>query len=73
MTLSPAQIGALRALGVTIIIAILTFLGDATNLNAFVGPTAGSIVAMLALSFEHYIESNGGGALFGAANKPKEL
>lgn len=71
MTLTPAQIGALRALGVAIIMTVLTFLGVAANINPLVGPTIGSIISMIALSIEHYMESTGSGALFGAANKPE--
>lgn len=65
MTLTPAQIGALRALGVSIILMVVTWLASAANVSIFISGPAATIVSMLALSFEHYL-SDPGTALFGS-------
>lgn len=68
MTLTPAQLGLIRGLGVAIIMALLTYFGDATHLNGIVGPSIGAVISMMALSLEHYLASGTGTALFGAVN-----
>lgn len=65
MTLTPAQIGALRALGVIILMAVLSWVANAENLNGLVGATAAGLLSMVALSLEHYFSAPGT-ALFGA-------
>lgn len=71
MTLTPAQLGLARGLGVAILLAVLTFIGDSANLNGIVSVSAASIISGLALSLEHYLEAKSGNttALFGAVKK----
>lgn len=65
MTLTPAQVGALRALGVSIILMVVTWLASTANVSLFISGPAATIISMLALSFEHYLSAPGT-ALFGA-------
>ncbi len=67
MTLTTGQIGALRALGVSIILMLVTWLASADNVSIFISGPAATIVSMLALSLEHYL-STPGTALFGAVD-----
>lgn len=67
MTITPAQLGALRALGTLVLFTVLTWLGDTTHLAPFVNSTVASIISMLALGIEHNVESASGKALFGNA------
>lgn len=71
MTLTPAQLGLLRGIAFSVVMAIITFLGDASHLNGVVSPVIAAIIASLALSLEHYLEGNGGGAMFGAVTMVK--
>lgn len=64
--MNAATIGALRALGVVVLFAIVNWLSNAANLNGVVSPALAGFISMLALAFEHQYEASGGGALFGA-------
>lgn len=66
MSLTPAQLGFVRAIGYTLLTALLAFLANQANLTGIVGDSAALIIAGLAASLEHYIESQTGNALFGA-------
>ena len=66
--MSPALIGFLRGLGLVILMAILAFLANATNLNGLVNPTVGSLIAIIALTLEHAF-SPPGTALAGTIGK----
>lgn len=67
MKFTAAQIGFIRAVGYTLLTALLAFLANQANLSGLVGDSSALIIAGLAASIEHYVESRGGGALFGAA------
>jgi hypothetical protein len=64
--MNPPLLGALRGLGVAVLIAILSWLGNAANLP-FLNPETATLVAAVALAIEHQIEAKTGKALFGAA------
>ena len=64
--MNPLLLGALRGLGVAVLIAILSWLGNAANLP-FLNPETATLVAAVALAIEHQIEAKTGKALFGAA------
>lgn len=66
MSITPAQLGFIRALAVAFILFLLTYLGDVTHLNGILSASTATIVAGLAMSLEHYIESNTGNGLFGS-------
>ena len=66
--MSPAILGALRALLAAIIMAVVTWLANSANLNGVVAPAIGAIVSMVALSIEHYMASGTTTALFGTVN-----
>jgi hypothetical protein len=59
-------LGFLRGLGVIVLAAVLTYIGDATNLQGILTPRSSALIAMIALSIEHSIEGKTGNALFGA-------
>lgn len=63
---SPALLGALRGLGMVVVIAILSYVGDATNIAFIDNPVVESIIVTVALAIEHAIEAKKGKALFGA-------
>lgn len=64
--MNPAVLGLIRGLGFAVLVAVLTFLGSATNLTGVLNPATASLVAALALALEHAIEARTGNALFGA-------
>lgn len=65
---SPALLGALRALGVVVLLAILNWLGNATNLQGIFSMPVDSIIAMIALGIEHSLSAGSGTALFGSVH-----
>ena len=65
---SPAILGGLRALGVVIIMAVLGWFGNATNLAGIFNPAVNSVIAMIALAIEHSMASSTGTAVFGMVN-----
>lgn len=69
MTLTPAQLGALRALGVSIILMLVTWLASTANVSIFISGPAATVVSMLALALEHYLSDGTNTALFGAVTK----
>lgn len=71
MILSPAQLGALRALGVVVLMAVLTWLGDTANLNGIVSTSVAAVISMIALGIEHTLASGTGTAMFGAVTLTK--
>lgn len=66
MALSAAQLGFIRGISFTILMAVLTFFADAANLNGLVGPVTASVVASIALAIENHFAAKGKNALFGA-------
>lgn len=64
--MSPSVIGFLRALGVVILTAVLSYLGDASHLNGVVSTSIAALISAIALGLEHSIEEKKGTALFGA-------
>ncbi len=70
MTTDPKVLGFIRALGVAVVMAILSFLGDAAHLSGIVSQSVAGIIAALALAAEHSMEAKGNGALFGAVRSP---
>lgn len=63
---SPKVIGFLRGIGVACLTGILIYLGDAAHLAGIISDPIAALIAAGALAWEHKIEANGGGALFGA-------
>lgn len=68
MSITPAQLGFVRALGVALVLFLLSYLGDAAHLNGILSASGATIVAGLAMSLEQYIESNTGKGLFGSTS-----
>ena len=66
--MSQALIGFLRAIGLVVLLAVLAFLANATNLSGLVNPTVGSLIAVIALTLEHAF-SPAGTALMGSVGK----
>ncbi len=64
-TISPLLLGSLRGLGVVLLAALLTYMGNTANLP-FLSPEVAGIVAALALGIENHITAKTGSALFGA-------
>ena len=62
--INPFLLGFLRGLGVVILGAALTYIGNATNLQGILSPAIASLVSMIALGIEHSM-SPSGTALFG--------
>ncbi len=69
MNLNPAVLGMIRGLGVAVLMAVLTYLGDATHLQGILNPQVAAILAAIVLGIEHNMEANGSGSLFGAAKR----
>ena len=51
--MSQASIGALRGLGLVVLLAALSWLANAANLSGLVNPTVGSLITVIALTLEH--------------------
>lgn len=66
LSMNPSLLGLVRGLGIAVLMAVLTYLGDAAHLSGVLSIGAAGIVSALAMSFEHYIAENSGKALFGA-------
>lgn len=69
--MSPALLGFVRALGVALVMALLTFIGDASHLTGILNPVTAAIVAGAALALEHRLAEGSGTALFGAVRTKK--
>ena len=65
ITMSPKVVGALQGIGLAVLLAVLAWLANATNLSGLVNPEAGTLVAMVALAIENSIESKTGNSLMG--------
>lgn len=60
------MLGFVRGLGMVILFAVLTYVGDASHLNSVVGVSMAALISSAALALEHAIENVTGNALFGA-------
>lgn len=69
--MSPKIIGALRAVGVLLLVTLLGWIGDATNLTFLENPWLEGLIAAVALAIEHQIENKTGRAIFGAVKSGK--
>ncbi len=69
MNLNPAVLGLVRGIVFAVLLAILTVLGNAANLHGIVPEAFEGLIASGALALEHWLESRGQGALFGAVNR----
>lgn len=59
-------LGVIRGAGFVAIVAVLTYLGDASHLQGILNPETASFVGVAALAIEHWLEGKTGNALFGA-------
>lgn len=64
--MNQTTLGLVRGLGVAVLMAVLTYLGDAAHLNGILSGSLAAIVSGVALMIEHSIEASSGSALFGA-------
>ncbi len=69
--MSPAILGFMRALLVAVVMAVVTYLANAANLNGVVSTSAAVIISGIALAIEHAMASSTGNALFGAVSTKK--
>lgn len=71
VTLSPKVLGFVRSVVYVAITGaamyLLHFVSDPANLNGLLNPSLAVLIAGLAGTVEHQMESNGSGALFGVA------
>lgn len=69
MKLTPAQLGAARALGAILLTTVLTWLANSANLTGVVPPMVSAIIAALAASAEAHVADSKSTAFFGAVRK----
>lgn len=69
MNLSPAVLGLVRGIGFAIVLAVLSYVGNAANIAPLLGDTLATLIASGLMAYEHSLEAKGSGALFGAANR----
>ena len=69
MTLSASQIGFIRGLGFTALLAILTYLGNSAHLAGVVTTSVATIISSLALAWENSLTAKTGNALLGAVKQ----
>ncbi len=62
---NPKLAGFLRGIAYVVVMAVVAYLADPTNLTWLSGG-AGTLVAAIFAAVDHQLQSNGGGALFGA-------
>ena len=67
ITLPNWLIGFLRGLGVVLLTALLSYIGNADNI-AFLSPTIATLIAAIALAIEHGLSTQGT-AIFGSVNR----
>lgn len=63
--MNPIIIGALRGLGLVILLAVLGYLADATHLQGLVSPTTAGLISIVALALEQGLSPKGT-AMFGS-------
>lgn len=66
MNISPAWTGALRSLGILVLMSVLSWLSVQANVAPLFGTTASGIIVLIVAAIENSIKENGGGSLFGA-------
>ena len=66
--MSPAVLGFFRAILVAVIMAVVTFLANAANLNGVVSGGLATLIAAVALAIEHSMASGTTTALFGTVS-----
>jgi len=73
MNLTPSQAGFIKGLGLTILLAILSFFTDAANLTGIVGPTLSALIVAVASAIESSMKAddNGETGLFGTVSIKK--
>ena len=62
---NPKLIGFLQAIGLALILTVLSFLANAANLQGLVNPEMATLVAAVALAIENTINAKNGKSLFG--------
>ena len=63
--INPKLLGFLQALGLALIMALLSFLANTANLSSLVNPEMATLVAAIALAIENSINAKSGKSLFG--------
>lgn len=69
MNVSPAVLGVIRSLGFVVILALVHWLSDAANLHGIMNEGLATLIATIALSFDHSLEAKTGTAAFGAVTR----
>lgn len=66
--LSPAVAGFAKGLGIAVLLAVVSYFGDAAHLGGVVSPTLAVLIASIASAVESSLKASSGGtsALFGA-------
>lgn len=59
-------VGFLRGLGVVVLLAVLSYVGNATNISFIENHFVQGLIVAIVAAVEHSIEENKGKALFGA-------
>lgn len=67
MNTSPSVLGLIRGFGYPIIGFALAYFSDPAHLT-FISAGTGAVIAALISAADHYFESRGKGAVFGAVN-----
>jgi len=68
MTLTRAQIGFVKGIGLVLLTGVVGYLANAANLNGVVSGGTALIIAGIASSIESYMQAKGSGGLFGAVS-----
>lgn len=68
MKISPSVAGFIKGIGIAVILAVVTYLGDSSHLGTVVSPSIAVLVAAVASAIESSLKASSGGtsALFGA-------
>lgn len=69
INLSPAWSGAIRSLGIVVLMSVLSWASVQANIVPLLGTVGAGIVVMLAAALENSIKSSTGNALFGAVKE----
>lgn len=69
--MNPALLGLFRGLGFAVLMAVLSYLGNAANLSGVVDTSLAAVISSIVLAIEHSLASKGDTALFGAVRTRK--
>jgi len=73
MTLTPAQNGFIKGLGLVVVLSVASYFEDTAHLTGVLNPILATLVAALASSLESHIKDQTGRGLMGAVKVDRTI